>query len=162
MGDPLFGIRRLLRRRYDHHSERSWARLLAGLDSGDTSDEQLARTWVAAQDLRLIFDCPDRSRAADTLYLLLDYCAHADIPELTRLARTIDSWRPELLAYFDTAGVSNGPTEAINLLIKKIKRVGHGFRNFDNYRLRLLLYCGVDWHTQQPTRIRGRLPRLIA
>ena len=30
------------------------------------------------------------------------------------------------------------------------------------YRLRLLLYCGVDWHTQQPTRIRGRLPRLNA
>ena len=45
------------------------------------------------------------------------------VPELHRLARTIDSWRSELLAYFDTGGVSNGPTEAINLLIKKIKRV---------------------------------------
>ena len=81
---------------------------------------------------------------------------------LTRLARTIDAWREEFLAYFDTAGVSNGPTEAINLLIKKIKRVGHGFRNFANYRLRLLLHCGVDWNTPQPTRIRGRLPRLAA
>jgi len=49
------------------------------------------------------------------------------VPELHRLARTIDSWRSELLAYFDTERVSNGPTEAINLLIKKIKRVGHGF-----------------------------------
>lgn len=28
-----------------------------------------------------------------------------------------------------------------NLLIKKIERVGHGFRNFDNYQLRLLLRC---------------------
>ena len=61
----------------------------------------------------------------------MTHCADADIPELTRLARTIDSWRTELLAYFDTGGISNGPTEAINLLIKKIKRVGHGFRNFD-------------------------------
>ena len=50
-------------------------------------------------------------------------CADADIPELARLARTIDSWRTELLAYFDTGGVSNGPAEAINLLIEKIKRV---------------------------------------
>jgi hypothetical protein len=66
-------------------------------------------------------------------------------PRTHRLARTIDSWHTELLAYFNTEGVSNGPTEAINLLIKKIKRVGHGFRNFDNYRLRLLLHCGVDW-----------------
>jgi len=40
----------------------------------------------------------------------------------------------------------------MNLLIEKIRRVGHGYRSFDNYRPRLLLYCGVDWHTQ--TRIR--------
>jgi transposase len=160
--DPLFGIRRLLRRGYEHHSAKSWARLLAGLDAGDTADEQLARTWVAAQDLRLIFSCPDRARAEQALYRWLTYCADADIPELTRLARTIDSWRTELLAYFDTGGVSNGPTEAINLLIKKIKRVGHGFRNFANYRLRLLLHCGVDWNTIRATPIRGRLPRLVA
>jgi hypothetical protein len=32
----------------------------------------------------------------------------------------------------------------MNLLIKKVKRVGHGFRSFTNYRLRLLLHCG--WH----------------
>jgi transposase len=160
--DPLYGIRRLLRRRYDHHSDRSWARLLAGLDAGDTADEQLARTWVAAQDLRLIYQTGDRARAAAALYRWLAYCADAEIPELSRLARTIDSWRSELLAYFDTDGVSNGPTEAINLLIKKIKRVGHGFRNFDNYRLRLLLHCGVDWNTIRATPIRGRLPRSVA
>ena len=81
------------------------------------------------------------------------HCADSDVPELHRLARTIDAWREELLAYFDTSGVSNGPTEAMNLLIKKVKRTGHGFRNFDNYRLRLLLHCGVDWQTPSPTRI---------
>jgi transposase len=160
--DPLYGIRRLLRRAHEHHSERSWTRLLAGLDAGDTPDEQLARTWVAAQDLRLIFACADRPRAEQALYRWLAYCADADIPELSRLARTLDSWRPELLAYFDTGGISNGPTEAINLLIKKIKRVGHGFRNFDNYRLRLLLHCGVAWDTIPATPIRGRLPRSVA
>jgi hypothetical protein len=51
------------------------------------------------------------------------HCADAGVPELERLARTIDSWRHELLAYFDTDRISNGPTGAINLLIKKIKRV---------------------------------------
>jgi transposase len=122
-GDPLYGIRRLLRRRHDHHSAKSWARLLTGLGTGDTPDEQLARTWVAAQELRLIYRTGDRHRAAHALYRWQTYCADANVPELTRLARTIDSWRAEFLAYFDTDGVSNGPTEAINLLIKKIKRV---------------------------------------
>jgi transposase len=142
--------------------ERSWERLLTGLDAGDTDDEQLTRTWIAAQDLRLIYHSGDRTRADGLLYRWLTYCADADIPELTRLARTIDSWHTELLAYFDTGGVSNGPTEATNPLIKKIKRIGHGFRNFDNYRLRLLLHCGVDWDTIRATPIRGRLPRSVA
>src|SRR4030088_3210929 len=161
-GDPLYGIRRLLRRRYDHHSEKSWARLLARLDAGDTTDEQLARTWVAAQELRLIYHAADRDRAQHGLYRWLAYCADADVPELTRLSRTIGCRHAEFLAYFDTGRVSNGPTEAVNLLIKKIKRVGHGFRNFDNYRLRLLLHCGVDWNTIRATPIRGRLPRSAA
>jgi hypothetical protein len=40
--------------------------------------------------------------------------------------------------------------------------IRHGFRNFDNYRLRLLLHCDIDWDTPAITRIRRRLPRLIA
>ena len=50
----------------------------------------------------------------------------------------------------------------MNLTIKAVKRRGRGFRNFSNYRLRLLLAAGVTWHTHQTTRIRGRHPRLIA
>jgi transposase len=159
--DPLYRIRRVLRRGHERLTDTAWERLLVGLDVGDV-DGQVAAAWIAAQDLRLIYRSRDRASAEKKLHRWLEHCADAGVPELHRLASTIDSWRPEFLAYFDTGGISNGPTEAMNLLIKKIKRTGHGFRNFDNYRLRLLLHCGVDWHTQQPTRIRGRLPRLIA
>jgi hypothetical protein len=67
-------------------------RLLASLDAGDTADEQLARTWIAAQELRLIYQAADRHRAAQLLYRWLAYCADTKIPEPTRLARTIDFW----------------------------------------------------------------------
>ena len=159
--DPLFRIRRLLRRGYDHHSARSWARLLAGLAAGDP-DQQVGRAWIAAQELRLLYRERSRDRAEQRLLRWFIAIADHEIPELVRLARTLDAWRGELLAYFDTGGVSNGPTEAINGLIKKVKRVGHGYRNFKNYRLRLLLHCGTDWHTPPVTPIRGRLPRLAA
>jgi transposase len=43
------------------------------------------------------------------------------------------------LAYFNTKGVSNGGTEAINLLIETTRRLADGFRNLNNYRLRILL-----------------------
>jgi hypothetical protein len=68
------------------------------------------------------------------------------VPELLRLARTLDTWRPELLEAFTATGKrrnSNGPTEAVNALIKKVKKVGHGFRNLDNYfRIRIRLRRG--------------------
>ena len=159
--DPLYRIRRVLRRGFEHHSQRSWDRLLAGLDAGDV-DQQIGRAWIAAQELRLLYREPDRDRAERWLLRWFTAVAEHEIPELLRLARTLDAWREELLAYFDTGGVSNGPTEAVNGLIKKIKRIGHGYRNFANYRLRLLLHCGVDWQTSPATPIRGRLPRLAA
>ena len=84
------------------------------------------------------------------------------IPRCARLGRTLRSWQREFLAYFATGRASNGPTEAVNLIIEKTRRLGHGFRNFDNYRLRLLLHCGGDWDTIQATPIRGRLPRSVA
>jgi transposase len=159
--DPLYRIRRVLRRGFDHHTPRSWDRLLTGLDAGDV-DQQIGRAWIAAQELRRLYREPDRDRAERRLLRWFTTVAEHEIPELLRLARTLDVWREELLAYFDTGGVSNGPTEAVNGLIKKIKRIGHGYRNFANYRLRLLLYCGAEWNTPAVTPIRGRLPRLAA
>ncbi len=63
-----------------------------------------------------------------------------DAPELQKLGRTIRTWFDKI-CNFHLARVSNGPTESINNLIKRIKRVGFGFRNFENYRIRALLYA---------------------
>jgi len=160
--DPLYRIRRLLRRAPETLSQHAWARLETGLLAGDPAGH-VTQAWMAAHELRYLYrrghDLPDARRR---LHDILQRCVFSDVPELLRLARTLDAWRDELLAYFTTGGISNGPTEAINLLIKRIKRVGFGFRNFDNYRLRLLLHCGVHWHTPVATPIRGRLPRLAA
>ena len=159
--DPLYRIRRVLRRGAEHLTDTGWARLLAGIEAGDEGG-QVAATWVAAQELRAIYRCRDHAHAATRLYDWTVFCIDSGVPELRRLARTITTWRIEFLAYFITGRISNGPTEAINLLIKKILRVGHGFRNFQNYRLRLLLHCGITWQNHTPTPLRGRLPRLAA
>lgn len=70
-------------------------------------------------------------------------------------------WQREILAFFRT-GHTNAKSEARNLITEKVRRNAHGFRNFENYRLRLLLYSGVQWHTVPTARIRGRHPRRIA
>jgi hypothetical protein len=38
--------------------------------------------------------------------------------------------------------------------------LGFGFRNFDNYRLRLLLRCGTPWQHRPVASIRPRQPRI--
>jgi transposase len=47
--------------------------------------------------------------------------------------------------------------------MKKVKRVGHGFRNMANYQLRLLLHCGgVTWQHHPLREARKRAPQLVA
>ena len=65
--------------------------------------------------------------------------------EVRRLGRTIAKWRHQIVAWHH-AHMSNGPTEAINNLVKRVKRVAFGFRRFDHYRIRALLHAGrPDW-----------------
>jgi transposase len=64
------------------------------------------------------------------------------IPEIRRLGRTLKQWHAALPAYFDTGGASNGGTEAVNGLIELHRPIARGFRNRDNYRLRMLLIAG--------------------
>lgn len=45
-----------------------------------------------------------------------------------------------VLGVIDDPG--DGPTEAANNLIKRVKRVAFGFTNFRNYRVRAVLYAG--------------------
>ena len=58
-----------------------------------------------------------------------------------QLGRTITRWTPQITNWH-ISKVTNGPTEALNNLIKRIKRIAFGFRNFANYRIRALLYAG--------------------
>lgn len=72
-----------------------------------------------------------------------------------RLGKTLRRWRAEILAYFATGGVSNGGAEAINGVIEKTRRLAHGFRNFTNYRIRILLAAdGSRPYRRRPHRSR--------
>ena len=60
--DPLYRIRRVLRRGHEHLTDLAWDRLLTGLDVGDV-DGQVAAAWIAAQDLRLLYRAKTRDDA---------------------------------------------------------------------------------------------------
>jgi transposase len=137
--DPLYKIRGLLRHGVEHLSVKQHARLNAGLEAGDpTGHVELA--WACYQRLRAVYAGTASLRTRRKLAeKVLDQLHTCPVPEVARLGRTLRAWRAQVLAYFDTDGLSNGGTEAINMLIEKARRLAHGYRNFNNYRLRMLL-----------------------
>ena len=158
--DPLYRIRRTLLVAHERLVGHQRDRIVRLLHAGDP-DGEVAATYLAKELLREVYAARTLRTARRRLARFYNHCDNVAVRECRRLARTIRAWEAEVLA-FHTTGRSNGPTEGINLLIKKVKRVGHGFRNFRNYRLRLLLHCGVEWQTPRTARVRGRQPRFIA
>jgi Transposase len=126
---PLYRIRRLLLIAHEQLTGRGRVRLRAGLAAGDPSGE-VAAAWQGKELLRAVYRAVGMPAARAALERFYHWAAGVGVPELSRLARTVRVWEFEVLAFHTTNGCSNGPTEAVNLLIKKVKRVGHGFRNF--------------------------------
>lgn len=83
---------------------------------------------------------PPRNRIVELLTRFYESCAASGLPELKRLATTISTWWPEILAFIHT-GITNAGSEGTNRVIKTIARDAYGFRNPDNQRLRTR--CGT-------------------
>jgi transposase len=154
--DPLYRIRKLLLTGSERLNERGRDRILLSLRAGDPNDEVVG-AWLAKESVRDVYLAGNLNDAATLLDKAILGCQADEVAEIRSLGNTLASWRTEILARHST-GASNGPTEGLNLCIKKVKRAGHGFRRFDNYRLRVLLHTGgATWPERpSPPRIRTR------
>ena len=98
--------------------------------------------WHAEEVVRSIYTIDNSDLASEFVAQLGDDLQDDSCPpEVNSLGRTLVRWLNQIVAWHH-AHVSNGPSEAANNLIKRIKRIGFGFRRFRNYRNRALLYAG--------------------
>jgi transposase len=159
--DPLYKIRRVLLTGAERLNGRGVDRMALGLRLGDPHDEVLG-AWLAKEYVRDVYLTEDPADAALLLDRVIEGSLVDEVVEIVSLGHTLERWRTQILAHHAT-GASNGPTEAMNLLVKKVKRCGHGFKSFSNYRLRVLLHCGgIKWKSHPTTTMRGRSPQLVA
>jgi transposase len=98
--------------------------------------------WQCAQQRRSAYHQKDLAAGRQIAEKVLDTFHTCPIPEIARLGRTLRRWRAAFLAYFTTGRSSNGGTLAVNGIIELHRRLARGFRNRDNYRLRMLLAAG--------------------
>ena len=139
--DPLYRSRRLLTKGHERLDERGNEKLVGFLEAGDPKGE-VRMTWHAKETIRGLYAIDDPDQAATYIdELIADMAEPSMPPEVQSLAGTLRRWRDHIIAWH-TARVTNGPTEAANNLITRIKRIGFGFRKFRHYRVRALLYAG--------------------
>jgi transposase len=139
--DPLYRARRLLTKADERLDVNGRSRLLGLLDAGDPRGE-VRTAWHAKEVVRSLYDHTDPDLALEFVERLGHDLQDESCPiEVRSLGRTLLRWKEQIAAWH-RAHVSNGPTEAVNNLIKRVKRVAFGFTRWRNYRIRALLYAG--------------------
>jgi transposase len=140
-GDPLYGIRNIVHCGQEKLTDRQQARLQKAFDV-DERHVEVELAWRCAQQLRAAYQAENLREGKKIAEQVLASFPTCPIPEIKRLGKTLRRWREAFLAYFQTSRANNGGTEAINGLIELHRRIAPGFRNRDNYRLRMLLIGG--------------------
>ena len=141
-GDPLYGIQKLLRAGAEKLTEKQWTRFENAIAARPDEHLGVYVAWSCAQQLRSAYRHPNTVEGRKIAEKVIATFPSCPIPEIARLGRTLKRWRAAFLAYFETGRSNNGGTEAVNGLIELHRRVARGFRNRENYRLRMLLIGG--------------------
>lgn len=100
----------------------------------------LKEIYLWKENLHSLYRCIGIRWAKRKLQKMLDMMAKSKLPEVLRLRKTLLKWRNEILNYF-IYGLTNARVEGFNNVAKTVKKRSYGFRNFKNYRLRLLSAC---------------------
>jgi transposase len=101
--------------------------------------EPILAAWNCKEDLMDLLALhgtgANRTTISARLTAFYESAAASGLPEMERLAGTISTWWPEILAAI-TTGITNAASEGVNRLIKTDARSAFGYRNPANQRLR--------------------------
>lgn len=152
--DKLSDLRRSLHRRAAADEKRvlkgtRWLLLKRAEDLDEARDERtrleealtlnrpLATAYYLKEELRLFWEQPGRRFAKAFLDGWIRRAEASGVAQLEQMARTLDSHRDGLLAYYD-AFITSGPLEGTNNKIKTMKRQAYGFRDREFFKLKIL------------------------
>ena len=135
------GLISLMRRHQWHLKDEQHANLMHYL----TDYPVLQQLYMAKQKLvrLMLLKMLTRKRARAKLPKLFDLLEQLRDSPLRVLAKTLTSWLEPIVAMWRFSK-NNGITEGFHNKMEMISRRAYGFRNFENYRLRVLTHCGWD------------------
>lgn len=120
-------------------------------------NDDLKQAYRYYQDLILAIN----HRSKDELNHLLAI-KWTQLPQsLQKVQRTLQRHLKEIITSFKYGDYTNGPVEGTNNKIKVIKRTAYGFRNFFNFRARILLalpnsYFAINWKNKRTAHVQSQ------
>ena len=143
------GYTRLLGKRSENLTDKQKQRLneLLGMDSSFKLAYDFKQRLCSLLNLKSLTKqaCQEPLRQ---LIQMVDELRHTAHPIWRRLADTLSEWFVPIICMWRFTR-NNGITEGFHRKMKLIQRRAYGFRNFANYRLRVLLECGHLFHKKR-------------
>lgn len=96
--------------------------------------------YLVKETINKVYRCEKTNHARRILIKLTDALALTKVPELKSLRKTLLNWMDEILNYFENK-LTNARTEGFNNVAKQVQKRAYGYKNFNNYRLKLLYAC---------------------
>ena len=135
--DRLTGTRHL----WLHHPENMDEAKNDELAALRTQTLQTARAWGLKEHFRWFWTSQDRNEAETFFADWYAWAIRSRLEPMKKVARMLKSRLANILTWFRHR-ISNATSEGFNSRIQAIKSNARGFRNFENYRTRILFFCG--------------------
>lgn len=111
------------------------------IESLKKSDSKVAEAWFMKELFRHFWQRRDKEFARSFFNYWLQEALKIRVPAITKVARMLERHLEHILTYFDCY-ITNALAEGFNSKIQSLKSNARGFRNFSNYRTRILFFCG--------------------
>jgi transposase len=100
-----------------------------------------AKAWAIKDLFREFWEYRYAANAKKFFSRWYRWADRCQLKPIKRVAEMIKNHLPRLLSYFRNR-ITNAMSEGFNSKIQQLKSAARGFRNFANYRIRILFFCG--------------------
>ena len=135
--ETLTGSRQLWLYNPQHHRAEQAAEFAALKDL----NLKVARAWAAKELFTKFWQYQEAGWARRFFKDWFGWISRSRLKPLIAVARMLQRHLENLLTYLKHR-ITNAVTEGLNSKIQSIKSAARGFRNFQNYRPRILFFCG--------------------
>lgn len=102
---------------------------------------KVARAWAAKELFSKFWEYASEGWARRFFKDWFGWVSRSRLGPLVEVAQMIKRHLPNLLTYLEHR-ITNAVTEGLNSKIQSLKSAARGFRSFENYRIRILFFCG--------------------